>query len=46
MAGFEMRKVSAHCWRVRRWDGLVEGIFTDRLTALRFLRRESVRYRR
>ena len=27
-------------WRVRRSDGLVEGLFVDQLSAIRFARRE------
>lgn len=28
-------------WRVRRSDGLVDGLFVDQLSAIRFARRES-----
>ena len=27
-------------WRARRSDGLVDGLFTDQLSAIRFARRE------
>jgi hypothetical protein len=46
MAGFEIVCMGLHLWHVRRTDGLVEGVFTDQQAALRFARRESLRFAR
>lgn len=46
MAGFEIVREGARRWRVRRSDGLVEGIFIDHRAALGFVRHESLRLRR
>jgi len=43
MTGFKIVRLARRCWRVRRRDGLVEGVFTNRRDALRFARDESLR---
>jgi hypothetical protein len=44
MAGFDITREGPRQWRVRRRDGLVEGVFTDRRAALGFARCESLRF--
>jgi hypothetical protein len=41
MAIFEVFRDSRGRWRARRSDGLVEGLFVDRHSAVRFARREN-----
>lgn len=38
---FEIFRVSNGRWRARRRDGLVDGLFVDQLSAVRFARREN-----
>jgi len=37
---FEIFRDGRGCWRARRNDGLVDGLFVDQLSAVRFARRE------
>jgi hypothetical protein len=41
MATFEVFRDTRGRWRARRSDGLVEGLFLDQLSAVRFARREN-----
>jgi hypothetical protein len=41
MATFEVFRDGRGRWRARRSDGLVEGLFLDQLSAVRFARREN-----
>jgi len=41
MAIFEVFRDTRGRWRARRSDGLVEGLFLDQLSAVRFARREN-----
>ena len=40
MAMFEIFHEQAGLWRIRRNDGLVEGLFSDSQGAIRFVRRQ------